>query len=116
MNKYAKQIIISTLCNVCPRKCNVDRSITHGFCGAPDKAVVSKIMVHNFEEPIISNIFEDEETSGRKGCGAIFFAGCNLKCIYCQNYEISNCCQGKELTPNELANEFKKLEEKMWHA
>ena len=112
MNKYAKHILNAKLCNVCPRKCNVDRTTQKGFCGAPNYAVISKIMVHNFEEPIISNIFEGEETSGKKGCGAIFFSGCNLKCIYCQNYEISSECNGKKLTSAELAEEIKKLEAK----
>ena len=112
MNKYAKEILNSQLCNICPRKCNVNRNTTRGFCGAPNVAVVSKIMVHNYEEPIISNIFEDKSTSGKKGCGAIFFSGCNLKCIYCQNYEISSVCKGKTLTSAELASEIKKLEEK----
>ncbi|MBQ7579246.1 MAG: radical SAM protein [Clostridia bacterium] len=110
MNKYATTILNAERCNVCPRNCNVNRTTTVGFCGAPNIAVVSKIMVHNYEEPIISNIFEDKPTTGKKGCGAIFFSGCNLKCLYCQNYEISNSCSGTKFTSKELANEIKKLE------
>ncbi|MBQ7452746.1 MAG: radical SAM protein [Clostridia bacterium] len=72
--------------------------------------MVSKVMIHYYEEPMLENIFDGVETGGNKGCGAIFFSGCNLKCIYCQNYKISGACEGKETSPEELANIFKDLE------
>ena len=89
-------------CNICPRMCNVDRTKSTGFCKAKDKAIVSKVMLHHFEEPPIS---------GTKGSGAIFFASCTLKCVYCQNYNISSECVGKEIDNKTLANLFKQLED-----
>ena len=89
-------------CKSCPRKCNVDRLTQKGFCGAGINPVISKVMLHYFEEPPIS-------CGG--GSGAIFFSSCTLKCVYCQNYEISTCAQGKEITTNTLADLFKQLED-----
>lgn len=89
------------LCNICPRKCNVDRINNIGFCKAGLKPKISKVMLHYFEEPPIS---------GTNGSGAIFFSSCNLKCIYCQNYEISTECDGKEVTIKTLVSLFKQLE------
>lgn len=93
---------METLCNICPRKCNVNRKIAHGFCKAGNNPIISKVMLHYFEEPPISD---------RNGSGAIFFSSCNLKCIYCQNYEISTECEGKEISVETLASLFKQLEE-----
>ncbi len=90
-------------CNVCPRNCNVDRHTAKGFCQAGDKMVISKVMLHYFEEPILTG-------GENKPSGAIFFAGCNLKCVYCQNYEISHGAQGKEVTVSEFIEIIKKLE------
>jgi len=67
-------------CNLCPRNCLIDRSKTTGVCGCPDHMVIAKAYLHMWEEPCIS---------GNTGSGTIFFSGCNLKCIFCQNYEIS---------------------------
>lgn len=89
------------LCNICPRKCNIDRNKTLGFCKAGTEPKISKVMLHHFEEPAIS---------GKSGSGAIFFSSCNLKCIYCQNYEISTECSGKEISTNTLVSIFKQLE------
>lgn len=94
-----------TSCNICPRKCNVNREQTHGFCLAQNEIVVSKIMLHQGEETFLL-------TQNEKGSGAIFFSGCNLGCIYCQNYKISHEISGKTISPQELANIFKLLEEK----
>ena len=69
-----------------------------------DKIVIRKVMLHQHEEPILTS-------SNDKGSGAIFFAGCNLKCVYCQNYDVSHTSKGLEITPQDLANIFKKLEE-----
>ena len=93
------------LCNICPRKCNIDRDKSAGFCSCTNTIVLSKYMVHHFEEPIISG-------ENGKGSGAIFFAGCNLKCIYCQNYEISNSSVGKSISTQDLVSIIKELEEK----
>ena len=93
-------------CNLCPRKCNIVRNKNYGFCGQSDKVKISKVMFHHYEEPIISG----EESS--KGSGAIFFAGCNLKCVFCQNYPISHANKGKEISIKKLARIFKKLEKK----
>ena len=88
-------------CNICPRKCNVDRSINTGVCGMGDTIKVAKVMVHNWEEPCIS---------GTRGSGDIFFSGCNLKCVYCQNRVISHEKYGFEMTVNELASKMLELQ------
>ncbi len=82
-------------CSQCPRLCNVNRTLSEGYCLAPASFIVSKAYKHFWEEPCIS---------GTSGSGAIFFSGCNLKCVYCQNHEISQKLQGKELAFNELVN------------
>ena len=88
-------------CNLCPRNCNVNRKVERGFCGAKDKMVVARFSLHKWEEPPIS---------GDNGSGTIFFSGCNLRCIYCQNYKISEELHGKEITESELADICLKLE------
>ena len=77
-------------CNICPRNCAVDRSKNIGYCGQTDNLKISKIMLHHWEEPFISGTEQD------KGSGAIFFTGCNLKCVYCQNEPISHGGIGKD--------------------
>ncbi len=89
------------LCNLCPRKCNTDRSKTGGFCGAK-KLKVACVMRHQWEEPIIS---------GKNGSGAIFFSHCSLKCCFCQNYQISHEGLGEEISIKKLTQIFKTLEE-----
>ena len=88
-------------CTLCPRECGVDRSASKGFCGADDKILISKIMLHHWEEPSIS---------GTRGSGAIFFGGCPLRCVYCQNKDISHGLRGKEYTVSELAEAILKLQ------
>ena len=74
-------------CTLCPRQCGIDRTRgMRGFCNAPDGAVVSKAMVHKWEEPVLA---------GEGGSGAIFFGGCTLKCRYCQNVTISRQPTGR---------------------
>lgn len=94
-----------TKCNVCPRNCNIDRDKNHGFCLAPNKLIVSKIMLHQGEEPFLLS-------KNDKGSGAIFFSGCNLRCVFCQNFFISHQITGKEITISNLVEIFKLLEEK----
>ena len=89
------------LCNICPRKCNVNRTTNLGFCKAGTKTKTSKVMLHHFEEPPISD---------GNGSGAIFFSSCSLKCVYCQNFNISTCCEGKEVSTETLASLFEQLE------
>lgn len=91
-------------CEMCPRKCGVDKKTKKGFCGAGENAQISKIMLHHWEEPVISG---DEKS---KGSGAIFFSHCNLKCVFCQNYEISHYDTGCEISDEKLAQIFKELE------
>lgn len=93
-------------CNLCPRNCNKDRIKDFGFCGATKKAKIAKVMLHYFEEPIISGT----DTTNKKGSGAIFFSHCTLKCVYCQNYKISRGDLGREVGARKLSNIFKRLE------
>ena len=91
-------------CNVCPHKCLVDRENNkQGFCNAGSKIKIALADVFHYEEPCIS---------GENGSGTIFFSNCNLRCVYCQNYEISSGGKGKEITVQELADIFLKLQEK----
>ena len=83
-------------------ECGADRSVKAGACGVSGLRI-AKYYLHPFEEPCIS--FE-------KGSGTIFFSGCNLRCAFCQNYEVSRAERGKEITPRELADIFQELEEK----
>lgn len=88
------------MCDICPRNCLKNRKTEVGFCNARTLKI-NKAMVHYWEEPIIS---------GENGSGAIFFSGCNLKCIYCQNYKISSENQGIDISVLELVEIIKKLE------
>ena len=88
-------------CNLCPRLCGIDRTQGKvGFCKAPAAAVISKTMLHKWEEPVLA-------PNGKSG--AIFFGGCNLGCIYCQNYAISRTPQGKLLDGSALRAEMETL-------
>ncbi len=92
-------------CNICPRNCNVNRNTTNGYCGVCEDLIVKYVMLHHFEEPIISG---DENGVGS---GAIFFGGCSLRCEYCQNFKLSHEYSGYKITTNQLAKIFKKLEQ-----
>ncbi len=91
------------ICNLCPRQCNIKRDeyIGFGFCKCGTKMKVALIAPHKWEEPCIS---------ANNGCGAVFFSGCTLSCVYCQNAEISQENNGRFITPKELSIELKKLE------
>lgn len=93
-------------CELCPRMCGVDRSEKRGFCGISDKLTAAKAMLHFWEEPCIS---------GTRGSGAVFFSGCVMKCVFCQNYGISSENAGKEITEERLAEIFLELQEKGSH-
>ena len=88
------------ICNQCPRKCNVERSKYIGRCGVGEKFKIARADLHFWEEPCIS---------GKNGSGAVFFSGCNLGCIFCQNYEISHRCIGRDVESDELVRIFETL-------
>ena len=88
-------------CKICPVECGANRLEGVGACGVSGLRI-AKYYLHPFEEPCISF---------KKGSGTIFFSGCNLRCAFCQNYEVSRAKRGKELTPAQLADIFKELED-----
>lgn len=77
-------------CTLCPRRCGADRTVRLGYCGAGDTIRLARAMPHHWEEPCIS---------GTKGSGTIFFSGCTLRCVFCQNRVISTENFGKAVTP-----------------
>ncbi len=83
-------------CKLCPRNCNINRDEKKGFCGVGE-VMLSRISSHAWEEPCIS---------GTKGSGTIFFAGCNLRCRFCQNYDITVSPHGVEVSIDKLADVF----------
>jgi putative pyruvate formate lyase activating enzyme len=94
-------------CVLCPRMCRVDRVAgEHGFCSLDARMVISSALPHHGEEPPLS---------GRGGAGTIFFASCNLKCIYCQNYQISHYPEGRPVGADELAGIMLDLEARGCH-
>ena len=90
-------------CNICPRNCNVDRESDKGYCHMPDRLVVARAALHMWEEPCIS---------GEEGSGTVFFSGCNLRCVFCQNYNIASGKAGKEISTDRLVEIFFELKEK----
>ena len=90
-------------CTLCPRECRADRENGQcGFCGVGSKPIVALVAPHYDEEPVIS---------GSHGAGTIFFSGCPLRCVYCQNYDISSDGKGRPLTPYQLSEEYRRLED-----
>ena len=79
-------------CNICPRGCGIDRENAIGVCRSGAKAKISRVSRHMYEEPAIC---------GERGAGTVFFSGCNLGCVYCQNYEVSHAAFGKEVNEKE---------------
>ena len=91
-------------CTICPHNCKINRNNGQiGRCRSGDKVKIALASVHNYEEPCISD---------KNGSGTIFFSNCNLSCIYCQNYKISQLGKGYELSVEELANIMLKQQEK----
>ncbi len=91
-------------CAICPHNCGINRLDNQiGRCKSKDTVKVALYSIHNFEEPCIS---------GRKGSGTVFFSNCNMNCVFCQNYEISQQGKGKEISIEELADIFIKQQEK----
>lgn len=109
-------------CELCPRKCGINRYETTGFCGMGAEIRIARAALHYMEEPCISgnvsgNNADASATDGgrtagkRLGSGTIFFSGCNLKCCYCQNHEISHGEYGKNISGERLAEIFMELQE-----
>lgn len=90
-------------CTICPRKCGINRNMTYGFCGVKNQIRLAKACLHFWEEPCIS---------GTKGSGTIFFSNCNMRCVFCQNHEISQEGFGKEVSIEKLADIMLELEGK----
>ena len=84
-------------CRLCPRQCGANRSSGRGFCGESDRLRIARASLHLWEEPPIS---------GKNGSGTVFFSGCNLGCVFCQNREIAHEHRGKEISVGELAEIF----------
>lgn len=87
-------------CDLCPRHCGADRSVHPGFCGLGSEMLIARIAPHLWEEPPIS---------GTRGTGAVFFSGCTLRCVYCQNGDISHRNEGRSFTPRELSDSLRRL-------
>lgn len=87
-------------CRHCPVSCGIDREIALGRCGVSGLSI-AKYYLHPFEEPPISH---------KNGSGTIFFGGCNLRCVFCQNYDVSRANRGKRITPRGLTEIFQELE------
>lgn len=90
-------------CNICPRKCNVNREDKLGFCKMSNTLKIARASLHMWEEPCIS---------GENGSGTVFFTGCTLKCVFCQNRDIATYNKGKEITIERLSNIFIELMDK----
>lgn len=90
-------------CFLCPRSCGVDRAKNKGFCGADEKVMIAKVMLHKWEEPCVCY---------GKGSGAVFFSSCQLKCVFCQNREISRSQCGTPVNEETLCKLFLNLQEK----
>ena len=88
------------ICSICPRHCNADREKGFGFCQSKSAFRAARAALHFWEEPCIS---------GKNGSGAVFFSGCSLRCVYCQNYEISRDSKGVDITDEKLVEIFENL-------
>ena len=89
-------------CRLCPRECGVNRKKGQtGFCQMDGTLRVARAALHMWEEPCIS---------GKRGSGAVFFSGCNLRCVYCQNFDIAAGTRGKEISRERLSEIFLELQ------
>lgn len=94
-------------CLLCPRHCEVNRSVgERGFCGMTEELLVARAAPHFWEEPCIS---------GKQGSGTVFFSGCNLRCVYCQNHKIAAGKLGRPMSSEELLETFRLLQEQGCH-
>ncbi|MDO5382973.1 MAG: radical SAM protein [Eubacteriales bacterium] len=90
-------------CNLCPRSCNVDRNVKTGFCMMNNEIRAARAALHMWEEPCISR---------NNGSGTVFFTGCTLRCVFCQNYKIASEMEGKTITTDRLTDIFLELQDK----
>lgn len=95
-----------TCCQLCPRTCEVNRTVSTGFCSCTNEVKAARAALHLWEEPCIS---------GTQGSGTVFFSGCTLKCCFCQNSQISCENFGKTLSVSQLSEIFLKLQEEGAH-
>lgn len=93
-------------CELCPRRCRVNRFLQTGFCKAPARIHAARAALHHWEEPCISGVH---------GSGAVFFSGCTLRCSFCQNYRISEELFGKEISVQQLSDIFLRLQDQGAH-
>ncbi len=93
-------------CRLCPRQCGVNRNVSAGFCGEKSELFAARASLHLWEEPVVS---------GSQGSGTVFFRGCNLKCVYCQNYSIAHNKGGKPISSSRLAEIYIALQNKGAH-
>ncbi len=98
--------MFDTKCNICPRRCNIYRDKAKGYCRESETVRVARAAIHMWEEPCIS---------GTNGSGTVFFSGCNLRCVYCQNKKISDGSVGMEISVERLAEIFCSLKEQNAH-
>lgn len=90
-------------CTLCPRVCHADRIKAVGICGTGALPIIARASLHMWEEPCIS---------GKEGSGTVFFSGCNLGCVFCQNYDIAHQRNGKEISVERLSEIFLELQDK----
>ena len=96
-----------SICIQCPRRCGVDRARgEYGKCGVSSTIRIARAALHLWEEPAVS---------GSRGSGTIFFSGCNLRCVYCQNYDVSHSGKGREITPEQLGEIMLELQSQGAH-
>lgn len=93
-------------CNICPRKCGTNRTKSEGFCHGKALSRLALVSIHNWEEPSIS---------GFKGSGTVFFSGCNMRCVFCQNHDISHENFGEEVSDERLAEIFLEQQQRGVH-
>lgn len=99
-----RQGLCTSPCNLCPRECGADRDAGEkGYCQSDSRIYVARAALHRWEEPCIS---------GKGGSGTVFFSGCNLRCVYCQNHEIASGGVGKPVTVERLSEIFLELQAK----
>lgn len=107
INKNTTSLSELSDCTLCPRQCHVDRTAGQtGFCGQSSQIIAARAALHYWEEPCLS---------GTNGSGAVFFSGCNLRCVYCQNHTIAQGQNGKEISVERLSKIFLELQAKGAH-
>ena len=89
-------------CTLCPRRCGADRTVSVGRCGVGEQVRLARAALHFWEEPCVS---------GEEGSGTVFFSGCSLGCVFCQNYQISAGHFGRDIPVERLAEIFLELQE-----